>query len=116
GLHRLLRESARRFEADLNAHLLFNALDRGEPGVASLAIAELAPALMGHAATLERLFVELSVPATGAAAALALAGSADPAVLTRLERLARGAAESLATSRALLALQMMEAAVVGDTR
>ncbi|NNE04288.1 MAG: hypothetical protein HKN15_01005, partial [Xanthomonadales bacterium] len=83
GLHRLLRESARRFEADLNAHLLFTALDQGEPGVASLAIAELAPALMGHAATLERLFVELSVPATGAAAALALAGSADPAVLTR---------------------------------
>lgn len=116
GIHRLLREGATAFDTDRNARLLSAALDSGSGEVAALAIAELAPAVAGHGPSLDRLFTELGQPETGSAAALALAGNPDPAVLTRLEAIVRDQAGSLAASRAQLALQMIEARLVRDVQ
>jgi hypothetical protein len=116
GVHRLLRDSAMRFAPATNAYLLETALDQGTPETAALAIAELGPALSHDPRSVDRLFTELGVAETGAAAALALAANPDPEVLTRLEGLAAGPADSLIAARARLALHMIEAAVLRDTQ
>lgn len=116
GIHRLLREGATAFDADRNARLLSAALDSGSGEVAALAIAELAPAVAGHGPSVDRLFTELGQAETGSAAALALAGNPDPAVLTRLEAIVRDQGGTLTASRAQLALQMIEARLIRDVQ
>lgn len=115
-LNRLLSRSADTFDSVRNARLLNTALDSGSPEIAALAIAQLAPVLIGHAPSVDRLFDLLGHPHTGSAAALALAGSPDPDILTRLEAIARAQAGSLAAARALLALELMEAKLLRDVQ
>jgi hypothetical protein len=109
GLHNLLRRSSEAFDIGRNAALLEAALDSGSAQTAALAMAQLAPVLAGHTASVERLFQQLEDPATGSAAALALAGNPNPEVRQRLE-VAAVDANALLASRARLALQLMDGA------
>jgi hypothetical protein len=109
GLHNLLRRSSEAFDIGRNAALLEAALDSGSAQTAALAMAQLGPVLAGHAASVDRLFQYLDDPATGAAAALALAGNPNPGVRQRLEAAATDA-NALLAARASLALQLMDAA------
>jgi hypothetical protein len=109
GLHNLLRRSSEAFDIGRNAALLEAALDSGSAQTAALAMAQLAPVLAGHTASVERLFQQLEDPATGSAAALALAGNPNPEVRQRLEVVA-AEGNALLASRARLALQLMDGA------
>ncbi len=71
----------------------------------ALAIAELAPALVGSSPVDQALIGILSDPALGASAALALSRSGAPATVEALEALAQGGAGPAAT-RARLALEL----------
>jgi len=116
GVHRLLRSSATQFSPEQNARLLDAALDSGSSETAALAIAELSPVLAGRPASVDRIFALLGDRGTGSAAARALAGVADPVIVTRLETIGSDNSQPLAAARAQMALQWIDDALVREVK
>ena len=105
-MNSLLRRSAEQFDAAQNTRLLRAALRNPSHEIGALAIAQLSPALTGHAPTEELLLRTLSDSNLGASAALALAMNPSPRVLQSLERMADSKGNEVSVSRARLALQI----------
>jgi hypothetical protein len=104
GVAAALRSGAPAFDEIERAEVLRHAIAHAPPVNASLAIAELAPALLHQAETAELMFAKLGDPEIGAAAALALAASKDPLVMRRLNHLAKDGA-GLQAARAAIAVE-----------
>jgi hypothetical protein len=108
-----LRSAAATLDETERASLLRRLVGEAPAGNASLAIAEWAPGLLHDPAVAGLLFDLLGDPALGATAALALAGSPQPAVRERLAELAaRG--DDTSARRAAAALAAMPRTDRGD--
>jgi hypothetical protein len=103
-----LRAAARELSAEECIGLLEHALRQGSDTQAALAIAHLAPARLDEPAVQELLFSTLADRNLGAAAALVLGASPDPALQSRLNDIA-SQGTGLAKARAALAIESQRA-------
>jgi hypothetical protein len=103
-LSQALRAAARKLNAEESIGLLELSLRQGSDGKAALAIAHLASVRLDEPAVRELLFSTLANRNLGAAAALVLGGSPDPAVQDRLSHIASHGS-GLAKARAALAIE-----------
>lgn len=110
-----LRSAAAALDESERAGLLRRLVAEASAGNASLAIAEWAPGLLHDPAVAGLLFDLLGDPALGATAALALAGSRQPAVRERLAALAEHGDDAPAR-RAAAALAVAPRTDEGDPR
>jgi hypothetical protein len=104
GLASELRSAAQALDELERAAVLGHAVKNAPAANAALAIAELGPGLLHQPEITELLFVKLSDPEIGSAAALALSASRDPQVRDRLNALARGGS-GLDARRAAIAVE-----------
>jgi hypothetical protein len=110
-----LRSAAAALDESERAGLLRRLVAEAPAGTAALAIAEWAPGLLHDPAIAGLLFDLLGDPALGATAALALAGSTQPAVRERLaERAAHG--DDVPARRAAAALAVTRQTEPGEPR
>ncbi len=107
-LSQALRAAASDLSAEDCIGLLEHSLRQGPDTKAALAIAHLAPARLGEPAVQDLLFSTLADHSLGAAAALVLGASPDPAVQRRLSDIA-SQDTGLAKERAALAIQFRKA-------
>lgn len=107
-----LRSAGRLWDEETRAAMLTRLVDNAPPTVAALSLAELAPALLGRPDIRDLLFGLLGEPGLGAAAALTLSASTDPAVRARLSTLASDH-QDLTGKRAALALDSRRPAAGG---
>ena len=116
GLAHLMRESAQLLSPAQNGDLLDATLEGGSTEVASLAMAELAPVIAEDPGIQSLLLQHLGDPELGGAAALALARSPAPDTIRQLKELAGAPGESLAASRAALALELNRTQFGGEVQ
>jgi hypothetical protein len=112
-LSQALRAAARELSAEECIGLLEHSLRQDSDTKAALAIAHLAPARLGDPAVQDLLFSTLADHSLGAAAALVLGASPDPAVQRRLSDIA-SQDTGLAKERAALAIQSRKAEMGAD--
>jgi hypothetical protein len=112
-LSQALRAAARDLSAEECIGLLEHSLRQDSDTKAALAIAHLAPARLGDPAVQDLLFSTLADQSLGAAAALVLGASPDPAVQRRLSDIA-SQDTGLAKERAALAIQSRKAEMGAD--
>ena len=112
----ILRQSTKVLTERQIARLLNTAVQEGSPQTASIAIAELAPALAGLPNHEEALMDLLGDPQLGSSAALALAKSPSTSTLSKLGRMAAADDGSLLASRARLALEVNRTEFAGELR
>jgi hypothetical protein len=103
GLSRMLEAASRKLSAKESIDLLKYTLQSGSDTKAALAIAQLAPTLLGEPAVRQMLFNTLADRNLGAAAALVLGASSDLEIQARLSEIA-SKKEGLARQRAALAI------------
>ena len=103
GLSRMLEAASRKLSAQESIDLLEYSVQLGSDTKAALAIAQLAPTLLGEPAVRHMLFNTLADRNLGAAAALVLGASSDLEIQARLSEIA-SKKEGLARHRAALAI------------
>jgi hypothetical protein len=112
----ILREARERLAAVQLARILQIAVAEGSVPSASLAIAELAPALLDRADVADLVLALLGDPELGSTAALALARNPSTSLLARLDALAQAEEETLSAQRARLALEINRSQFPGGLR
>jgi hypothetical protein len=105
-MHHVFRDSAKLLDLQQSQNLLEAALRNPAHQTASLAIAQLSPALKGNAATEQLLIQLLDDPNLGSSAALTLAASPSDQTLQSLRLLADSQGNELFATRARLALKI----------
>jgi hypothetical protein len=115
GMVNLLRAASRDFSGEENYSLLEYSIYKAPPANASLAIAVLAPHILGQPGTPDLMFRTLGHPRLGTSAALVLAASDDPVIQSRLA-LTAAEENSLASKRAALAISNRQAITWGGDR
>jgi hypothetical protein len=104
----VLRASRQRLSPDQVERLLDTAIEQAAAEVAAVAIAELAPVLVGRRGVEDRLFSLLDDETLGATAALSLTRNPSDTTLARMGELLREGGHTLAAKRARLALELLE--------
>lgn len=111
---RLLQRSAEVLNPQQAGQLLEAALESGSALTASLGLATLSPVLAGDLHTESMLVEKLADAELGSTAALALARTASPRTLRKLQALAKPENQSVQAARARMALQLREARYVPE--
>ena len=102
-LHRILKAASLELNANDSRELLYHVIRLGPEKNAGLAIAQLAPGLLGDPDVREKMFIMLENLELGTSAALVLGSSSNPDVRSRLENVA-GGKEGRASQRASIAI------------
>jgi hypothetical protein len=102
-LHPILKAASLTLDAEDNRKLLYHVIRSGPEKNAGLAIAQLAPGLLGDPDVREKMFNMLENLELGTSAALVLGSSSNPEVRSRLEILA-GGKDGRASQRASIAI------------
>ena len=111
-LHHILEAASLNLDAEDSRELLYHVIRTGPEKNAGLAIAQLAPGLLGDPDVREKMFIMLENLELGTSAALVLGSSSNPKVRSRLENVA-GGKDGRASQRASIAINSSDQQMEG---